>query len=305
MIPPETPEERLFGEAINLSIRLRSLDRPAAQEAVRAWRARSPQHDRIWSEVAEIEGLAGIALAADRPAAVEAVPGRRRVLGLAIGAAAAGVVGGLAGPGLITAARADHRTGTAEQRRIEIGGGSSITLGPASAVALAGPRRLYLLSGMLACDIAAAEAPFRLAVQDATLTARAAHFALSSEDTGISVSAITGELTSAGVTLAAGTRTVLDAGGRLQMQDAVLPGEAMAWTESRIITRGAPVAMLVEQIARWLPGRVILADPALAARHSAGTFDLRDPDAALAAVVLPHGGRVRRVSGWLRIVSVW
>jgi transmembrane sensor len=60
---------------------------------------------------------------------------------------------------------------------------------------------------------------------------------------------------------------------------------------------------VVAQIARWHRGRVLIADPGLAAAPVSGLFDLNDPDAALEAVVKPYGGKVRHISPWLTVLS--
>lgn len=298
-------DERLFGEAINLAIRLQSGVSAVAGDEIRAWRSRSPAHERIWAEVAEIQGLAGAVLQPDGP---PARPDRRRVLGLVLAATAAGALGTQFAPGLVTAARADHRTGTAEQRRLWLGEGSSALLGPDSAVIQDGPRSLRLLSGMILCDIAPDPVPFRLTVDQLSLIADPASFCVSRERAGISVTPEAGRLLlapaqGAELVLTPGLRRRLDGQGGVLAEAPSPPGEAMGWSAERLVTRAEPVAVLVEQIARWLPGRVVLADSALGALQVGGTFDLRDPEAALQAVVLPHGGRVRRLGPWLRVVS--
>ncbi len=308
MTPPEDLDDRLFGEAVNLAIRLQSPDPSGTEAAIRSWCARSADHARIWAEVAEIQGLAHSALAGPpRPA-----PGieRRKLLGAAIGLAGLGAVAGLAGPGLVTAARADHRTGTAEQQDIALPDGSRLTLGPDSAVALAPPghRGLRLLSGMVVCDIAPGPTPFHLAIDRLDLHSDHALLCVSAERAGTSVTLEHGALSVDHPSrprrqLASGHWQRLDAQGDALEQAPRPPGEATAWTDQRLVTQSEALAVLVEQIARWLPGRVVLADAGLGRKRVAGSFDLRHPEAALQAVIHPHGGRLRRISPWLRVIS--
>jgi transmembrane sensor len=53
-------QNRLTDEAIDLVIRLQNdPGNPVAIEMVRAWRARSPEHERIWARVTKVHGAAG------------------------------------------------------------------------------------------------------------------------------------------------------------------------------------------------------------------------------------------------------
>ncbi|RAI44134.1 FecR/PupR family sigma factor regulator, partial [Rhodoplanes roseus] len=66
-----TPESnRLLDEAIDLMIRLHNdPDNPVAIEMVRAWRARGPEHERIWTLVSGAHGATGQILDRRRKAA--------------------------------------------------------------------------------------------------------------------------------------------------------------------------------------------------------------------------------------------
>lgn len=270
MTPPEDLDDRLFGEAVNLAIRLQSPDPSGTEAAISGWCARSPAHARIWAEVAEIQGLAQSALAG--PPRQDPGITRRKLLGAAVGLAGLGALGGLAGPGLVTAARADHQTGTAEQRQIRLDDGSRVTLGPDSAIALAPPgqRGLRLLSGMVVCDIAAGPTGFQLTIERLSLICDQALLCVSAERAGTSVTLEQGRLqvdhpARPPRALAAGQWQRLDAQGDVLEQASRQPGEATAWTGQRLVTGSDSVAVLVEQIARWLPGRVLLADTTLGA----------------------------------------
>lgn len=59
----------------------------------------------------------------------------------------------------------------------------------------------------------------------------------------------------------------------------------------------------MSRIARWQPGRVVLAARSLADQRISGLFDLSNPIMALEAVVHPYGGKVRQISPYLTVIS--
>ena len=70
-------ERHLTEEAIDLAIRLQSdSGNPVAIEMVRNWRARGPDHERVWAKVARLHGATGKLLVERRKAE------RRESLGL-------------------------------------------------------------------------------------------------------------------------------------------------------------------------------------------------------------------------------
>lgn len=300
--PPDDEETRLFGEAVTLAIRLQGADgRESALAALEAWRRRSPLHARIWAEVAEIQGMAGQVMGQAPPPAVS----RRTLLGLGLGAAA---LGAGFGPGLVMQARADHATGTAEIREVLLPDGSRLTLGPGSAVAQTfggGLRRLRLLQGMIYCDTAPVPAlpPMELLAGPVVLTTAAAAISLSTEGGSLSIALDRGHADLGGTPLAAGDSLHIEAPGAPATRSRLPPGEAAGWRGGLIVARDEALGTMVARIARWLPGRVVLATPALARRRVAGVFDMRAPLVALAAAVGPHGGRVRQVTPLLTLVT--
>jgi Fe2+-dicitrate sensor, membrane component len=68
-----------------------------------------------------------------------------------------------------------------------------------------------------------------------------------------------------------------------------------------LITDDQRVAELVQELAQYLPGQVVLRDQALGNKRVTGVYDLRKPEAALRAVIRPHGGEVRSYGPWLLV----
>lgn len=307
--PPgsETPADRAFDQAIGFVIRLQAdpLD-PDLLAALRDWRQADPLHESAWLEAAEIHGMSGRALGARRGGA-----SRRGFLlgGLALGGA---TLAGM-GPGLVRAARADHRTGTGQIADLTLPQGARLTLGPKSAVALDHDPDLpgiRLLDGLAICSLTGAGggALFRLRAGALDVTARGEAVLGCSVSGGVARLAV--EAGRVEIPQDPGAR-VLGAGDLLRdggngielRRGALSAGDGIAWRERRLVVDDEAVASVVSEIARWIPGQVILADPWLGAARIGGVFDLSRPLTALGAAVLPHGGQVREIAPYLTLVS--
>ncbi len=314
-----TPDEdRLFEEAMTLVIRLQNdPDNETSIDMVEEWRARSPAHEKAWAEIAEIHGMAGKVLKDHRSTERRKKLGLTRrnfmiVAGAGIGAYAASefIV-----PRFLLAARADEMTHTAEIRRISLPDGSVATMGPDSAIALAYTdtlRRVDLLAGMAYFDVVSvAGRPFQVQTDHTAVTALGTAFDISSDAGHVTVSVNHGavEIRVPGSVLAA--RETIAPGNWLSVEESTAsfdrgardPAQVGAWRDGIIVSDRETVAAVVSKIGRWQTGRIILADPALAARRVSGVFDLSRPVGALEAVVHPFGGVVRQLSGYLTVIS--
>ncbi|MGF0537216.1 FecR family protein [Agrobacterium sp. ES01] len=318
MSEPASEQDRLLDEAIDLVIRLQNdPDNPVTVEMIQTWRSRDPRHEVAWSRVAAVHGASGRLLEEKRR--IE----RRQSLGLtrrnlAIGALAIGggtCLGYGVVPSLIVAARADYASGTGQTRNIALPDGSMAILGPDSAIRLhfsERGRRIDLLAGMGFFEVAPdRERPFSVSTGDCLATALGTAFDVSNDAGIISVSVAHGSVAVNGFGRVAGRQETLEAGQWLVFD----PGaggldrgtrdtdQIAAWRDRLLIAERETVAALVARISRWVPGRVVLADPFIAGQKVSGVFDLGEPFAALEAVVHPTGARVRRMSSLLTVVS--
>ncbi|MCA0206230.1 MAG: DUF4880 domain-containing protein [Proteobacteria bacterium] len=306
--PPDHghPADRAFDQAIGFIIRLQAdpLD-PDLLAALSAWREADPLHDVAWCEAAEIHGMSGRALDPRRGGT-----SRRGFMvgGLALGGAA---VAGL-GPGLVRMARADHRTGTGQIADFTLPQGAGLTLGPKSAVAVdddPGLPGIRLLDGLAICTVSGSEdAPFRLRAGTLDVTARGPAVLGCSLSGGVArLTVEAGRVETprdpGGRMLGAGD-LLRDGGDGIELRRAALEaGEGIAWREQRLVVDDEAVAAVVSEIARWIPGQVILADPWLGSARVGGVFDLARPLSAVSAAVLPHGGHVREIAPYLTLVT--
>lgn len=313
MTEKELKDDRLFREALDLIIRLQNDPTdPIAHELVRRWRARGADHEAVWVEVAEIHGMAGKVLEKRRKAepAKGTISRRNVIIGGAIITA-----GALFGPDLVLRIQADHITATAELRRIPLSDGTIITLGPDSAIRteLTPDRRhAELLAGMAFFEVASdAARPFRASAGSLTAVALGTAFELSNNAGYVTVAVNQGLVETNMSASPPATVETLSAGDRLTLNEDTLdmergprdPVQIAAWRDGTIVAERETVASVVARIARWQPGRVVIADPGIGARRISGVFNLTHSIAALEAVVQPHGGRVRQISPWLTIIS--
>lgn len=309
-------DDALFEEALDLVIRLQN--DPAntvAQDLVRRWRARGPDHEAAWAAVAEIHGMAGKVLEQrSEGARPDGLSRRNMLLG---GAAAIGVfgTGALFGDNLFLRARADHMTSTAELRRVSLPDSSVITLGPDSAIRTAftpSERKIELLAGMLFLDVAADPArPFRAVAGALEATAFGTAFELASDagtttvsvDHGVVEARMTALPQQADERLAAGDRLLFDEGAGTAERGTLAADQIAAWRGGLIVADRETVAAVVARIARWRAGSVLIADPDLGRQRISGVFGTGDTLAALEAVVQPHGAHVRQISPWFTVIS--
>lgn len=318
MNEPSTDRDRLLDEAIDLVIRLQNdPSNPISVEMVRGWRARSPLHEQAWLRVEKAHGASGVVLTHQKRME------RRASLGLTrrnfmIGGLVALGGGGLAysvGLDLLLRARADFTTAKSEIRKITLPDGSVVTLGPESAIELSfhpDRRDINLLAGMGYFEVAPdTSRPF--SVFSGTLRATALGTAFDvSKDAGIlSVSV------DHGLVETQAPASVLQGGARLEQGDWIVfdpssqtltrgsrePGEIASWRDKLIIAENETVSALVARIGRWIPGRIVMADPFIGSQLVSGIYDLTDPVSALEAVVHPTGAHVRQISSLMTVIS--
>ena len=309
---------RLLDEAIDLLIRHQNdPENPVAVEMIRAWRARSAQHEGVWARVSQVHGASGRILTEERRRE------RRQSLGLTrrnlmVGGFAVlgtGLAGYAFGPQLVLQARADHRTDKGEKRRIELPDGSVALLGPESAIALdyrSDRRRIDLLAGMSFFEVAAdAARPFSVVSGGLSATALGTAFDISNDggiltvavDHGLVDVRVAAPFLENGEKLSDGQWITVDPSSGGVDRGRRESGQIASWRDNLIVAEKEAVSALVARIGRWVPGRVVVADPSIGRQRVSGVFDLNDPVRALEAVVHPAGGRVRRMSSFVTVIS--
>ena len=209
----------------------------------------------------------------------------------------------------------DYQTATAELRRITLDDGSVVSLDAASAIAVrygAARREVALLSGRAFFEVVpAADRPFVVAVDDATVTVTGTAFDVRSSAQTTSVAVQSGTVEVAldhgrrrAATLTRGERLDIDRkSGSPRPVRHFLPttsrrGASIAWSSTR-----RPWPRSWRNSAGTTPASCCCAIGALADRLVSGIFDLRHPIEALQAAVRTHDGSVTRITPYVVVIS--
>jgi transmembrane sensor len=266
--------------------------------------------ERLWRLSAELAP----STAAEWPASAEVVqlPVRRKVpRRWWLGAALAACLMLAVAPSLSLRLQADYRTAQGETRDITLADGSVVQLDSDTAIAVDyadNHRDVRLLAGQAFFEVKPDKRkPFHVRADSlrVTVTGTAFNVEMRAGRVGVDVQHGSVRVEDSARVLAA----ALTAGQRLRYLDgqaqlsAFVPSQVAAWRQGQLIADDQPVAELVQALARYLPGTVLLRDDALGAKRVTGVYDLRKPEAALRAVIRPHGGEVRSYGPWLLVLS--
>lgn len=287
--------------------RLREPDVTSAQcQAFERWRCVDPRHaeayartERLWrhlelptAEVCRRQHAPAGAVAPVRRAK------RRWAAGLAAAVTACAVFGawGL-GWGEMAVARlqADHATSVGTRSDIALEDGSHMVLDSDSAVAIdfsSEQRRVILLRGRARFEVRKdAGRPFRVNASTGTVTVTGTVFDVRLDGTSALVSLEEGRVemrtgtdpTEVPTVLAPGQEARLDATG-ISAPRRFDRTARDAWLKDQIVFRDASLSSVVAELDRYYPGRIVIADDALAAKTLSGAFSTRTPGRALQAI---------------------
>ncbi|MGY2375490.1 FecR family protein [Pseudomonas sp. SDO524_S393] len=220
-------------------------------------------------------------------------------------------VGWLRGPDALLQWQADYVTQKGEVRTVHLADGSKVELDSASAIRLdfdGAQRRISLLQGSAIFDVAprAGEETRPFVVQSAGGQTRAlgTRFVVEREEdhqAWVGVLQHSVEVTMQAPAKKGPSERVLKEGqaARYSPQEGVVPMDqfdverATSWRRGVLIFDRQPLAKVIEQLNRYRPGRVVLADSALGDREVSGVFRLDMLDSAL--VTLTQELQVQRL----------
>ncbi|NHF74456.1 FecR family protein [Paracoccus xiamenensis] len=310
-----TDEDQLYHEAFDLLMHLRGdPGNQVLHDRADKWRALGPAHQRVWSRAAGIDFMSRQIVRARHPQPVEKRRLSRRSVFLG-GAAAtlAAASAAIALPPLLLRARADHLTASGEMQNLRLADGSTVTLGPDSAIRTKfgdTSRQVELLKGMAYFDVAPdAAKPFRVSAGPVSISVLGTSFDLSMDagivslavDHGV-VEAVSRDMNDPQRLMAGDWISVEEGTGEINRgkRDTSL---VASWRHGTLLVENETVAAVVDRIARWQRAHVVIADPALGSRRVSGVYNLDQPESALKAVIAPYGGNLRRLSPWALIIS--
>lgn len=309
-------------QAFDWLIRLQgSQETPQLRKEFEAWLFQSPEHTRIWDKACLMwASMAEAPSFYDRDRAPAPRLRRRFFRPRGVAAAVAGAALALcllyiAAPPLLLRYEADHQTSIAETRTITLEDGSSVTLGAASAIASdfsAGTRQVRLLAGEAYFDVVPdVSRPFRVVSRDLDVKVLGTAFNVRVSEEGTEVGLERGSVQASGSvagreideTLVPGDLVAVDRQSGATTKDTVPLADIGAWRGGRLIVVDDTIGSVIEQIRRYHPSWIAVPDVSFARRKVSGIYNLADPDKALVALVAPHGGHVRKISGLARVVT--
>lgn len=323
---PETARRQAFREATDWFILLQ--EEPDDRDLRRrfdAWRGASPLNAEAWAATERTSDVAAVMTPRHADEWMPAVARRRarwrssawsrRRIGLSLGATAlAACIALAAAPSVMLRLQSDHLTGTAELRTLELPDGSKVTLGPASAIALAfgaGERRLRLLEGEAFFEVMPDPArPFHVEAAkveasalgtsfDVRLDAQAVTVAVQEGIVGVASRGSAGRFSER---VEAGQAVRIGPGDRIE-RSSEPPQLVAAWRNGQLLSHDRPLREAIDQLRRYYAGTIVLTDDVLAGRPVTGVYNLADPEEALRGIVQAHGGKVHRITPWLMVVT--
>lgn len=310
-------------EAFDWLIRLNeAAETPSLRAEFEAWLYQSAEHRHTWERACRMWSSMGKAPAFYERSNVSAVrrsmrnfiPSRRAFVATA-GAALAFCLVYMLLPSLLLNFQADYQTKVAETQKIALPDGSSVLLGPASAIAsdfTSSSRNVRLLAGEAYFDIVHdASLPFHVMSKDLDVEVLGTAFDMRVSEEGTEVGLKRGSIHTRGSVGGKKIDERLSPGDIISVsrQDGTLAKETMpladigAWRNKRLIVVDATIGSVIEQIRRYHSSWIAVPDIGLAERKVSGVFNLADPDQALVTLVAPYGGNVRNISGFASVVT--
>jgi transmembrane sensor len=209
--------------------------------------------------------------------------------------------------------RADVISGVGQPRTITLSDGSTVELNASSAIAInleGSQRRITLLRGEAYFQVAAdPKRPFVVTAGNGTTTALGTAFDINLTENATCV-IVTEHAVMVGPEhseqkqrLNERQQLAYDGEGRVGDVEAADPDMALAWRQGRLAFEDRPLASVVEDIARYIPGKIIIAQTALADRRISGSLNLAAPEETLSSFANAFQINVTRVGPYLTVLS--
>lgn len=215
-------------------------------------------------------------------------------------------------PSLSLRMQSDYRTGAGETRDVTLADGSLVQMDSDTAIAVeyAGNRRdVKLIRGQAFFKVMPDKGkPFHVRADalEVTVTGTAFNVDVGGEQMAVAVQE--GSVKVDDWRAAKALAAQLKPGDRLDYHDGqahldkFAPGQTAAWRNGQLIADDMPVSEVVARLRRYTPGLIVLRNDALGRKRVTGVYDLRKPQAALRAVLQPHGGKVEAYGPWVIVL---
>ena len=215
-------------------------------------------------------------------------------------------------PSLSLRMQADFRTAAGETRDVSLADGSVVQLDSDSAIAVeyaADRRDVRLLRGQAFFKVSPDKSkPFHVRAQALEVTVTGTAFNVDVGAGQMRVAVQEGSVKVDDWRAAKPLAAQLRPGDRLDYHDGqahldkFAPAQAAAWRNGQVIADDTPISEVVAELQRYSPGLVVLRNDELGRKRVTGVYDLRKPQAALRAVLQPHGGKVQAYGPWLIVL---
>lgn len=314
-------ERQIQEQAVDWLMQLQASPRDLeVVEACALWRASDSRHELAFAKASRVFSDTRFLLLQDTDFAKTAArkpryPVRAAVSSMLLFAALGGGFLAFDGPMRL---RADAISASSEMPVIELSDGSTVQLNAGSAITFDitnDGRQVQLLRGEAYFIVAPdPQRPFTVKAANGEVTALGTQFDVKLKDGGADVIVTEHAVqvqTSASSSAFSPLDTLrLDEGhsvsydgrngiGQVSMVDSEL---AASWRSGRLVFEGQPLEHVVEDIARHLPGKVMIASSDLAERRITGTFDLSTPSTALDDFIKAFELKAVRVGSLLTVL---
>lgn len=214
--------------------------------------------------------------------------------------------------------QADFTTGPGEIRMVNLPDGSTVHLGPDSAIALHFgdiERRVELLDGEAFFEARPKEGaemrPFVVDADGGRVTALGTKFSVGRLDGEVDVVSVEHEI---GVTLASDSqpfgRVVMTPGHQVRYAkergiggvEAVDVEQRLAWRDGVLVFDTVPLAEVVERLNRYRRGRIVIANAKLAKRQVSGVFQTKNLADVVGTITTELGARAVSVPPFVTVL---
>lgn len=318
----DSDDRRAAREATDWLIFLRDEPDDAALRArFDAWLDASPANAAAWAETRHVDNLISRtrlfateseALPLDR-ARARRQPRRIAIFATAVAMAACLML--VFAPGVLLWLQAAQMTSTAEIGIRHLDDGSVVRLGPESAIDVAftaTKRRVRLLKGEAFFEVVRdASRPFTVESEDVRTTVLGTSFEVRITGDGSTDVAVRDGIVRVAYDkavppvseqLLAGDRVRIGGAGKVTRSSGP-PDETAPWLQGQIVARDRAVTDVIDELRRYFPGTILIADRGLARERVTGVYNLSVPMVALHAVASAHGATVREIGPWLVVIS--
>ncbi|UHD46333.1 FecR family protein [Aureimonas altamirensis] len=286
---------------------------PSERVRFNTWLDQDPLNRSAFEKAQSLLGQSRTALAADPEATRQAleVGSRTPIIGaVAVLALAVSATIWLADVPMRLVA--DDMTSPGELRSITLVDGSRVLLNGRSSIAYnfgSERREVSLLRGEAYFKVASDPArPFTVKAGGGEIRVLGTAFNvnLGSAATEVTVAEhvveVSGEGGTERISLTPGNQLRYDPDGHLGPVSLVDAAAETSWRNRRLVFEDRPLGQVMEELARHLPGQVVVVGSALRARAISGTFDLTKPDEALASFAQAFGLRTARAGPFVTLI---